>query len=121
MLTCSQKLKNQSSSHPHENDPGHSKNNIHIDQGVSSSQTGKDKVSFDFIQFCEESKIQISPLDYLKSHPSELKRLIDQCRGNASKLNHSVTVEEGDETLMSNLFNQKDSIALATSPRQKPN
>ena len=67
--------------------------NIHVDQGVSSSQMGKEKVPFDFIQFCEESKIQISPIDYLKSHPSELKRLIDRCKGNTSELNHSVTIE----------------------------
>ena len=76
---------------------------------------GKDKVPFDFIQFCEESKIQISPIDYLKSHPSEVKRLIDRCKGNTSELNYSVTVEGGDETLTSNLFNQEDSTILATS------
>ena len=75
---------------------------------------------FDFIQFCEESKIQISPIDYLKSHPYELKRLVDRCKGNTSDLNHNVTVEEGNVTLTSNLFNQEDSTILATSPRKKP-
>ena len=78
------------------------------------------KYLFHFIQFCKESKIQISPIDYLKSHPSKLKRLIDRCKGNALELNHSVTIEEGDETLTSNFFNQEDSTILATSPRQKP-
>ena len=79
---------------------------------------GNYKVPFDFIQFCEESKIQISPIDYLKSHPSELKRLIDQCKGNALELNQIVIVEEGDETLTSNLFNQEYFTILATSPRK---
>ena len=80
---------------------------------------GKEKVPFDFIQFCEESKIKISPIDYLKSHPSELKRLIDRCRGNTLELNHNVAIEEGDETLTSNLFNQEDSTILETSPGKK--
>ena len=57
----------------------------------------------------------------MKSHPSELKRLVDWCKGNTLDLNYSVTVEEGDETLTSNLFNQENSTILATSPRQKCN
>ena len=95
-------------------------NHTHADQGTSNSQTGKDKASFDFIQFYEDSKIQISPLDYLKSHPYELKRLVDLCKGDALELNHSVTVEMGEETLTSNLFDQEKSSVLATSPGQKP-
>lgn len=59
---------------------------------------GKDKTSFDFIQFCEESKVQISTIDYLKSHPSELKRLVDRCKGNTSDENYNVMVEKEDET-----------------------
>ena len=75
---------------------------------------------FDFIQFCEESKIQISLIYYLKSHPSKLKRLVDQCKGNTSYLNHNLIVEKGDDTLTFGMFNQEDSTILATSPRQKP-
>ena len=94
-------------------------NHTHADHGTSNSQIGKDKAPFEFIQFCEDSKIQISPLDYLKSHPSKLKRLVDQCKGDALELNHSVTVEVREETLTSNLFNQEDSFVLVTSPGQK--
>lgn len=83
------------------------------------SQTGKDKTPFYFIQFYEESKIQISPIDYLKSHPSELKRLVYHCKGHASHLNHNVTIKEEDESLTSKLFNQEDSTILATSPKKK--
>ena len=51
VLTQGQRLKNQSSSHPHRNDPSPSMNNIHVDQGASTSQMGKEKMPFDFIQF----------------------------------------------------------------------
>lgn len=119
MLTRGQKLKNQSSNHAPGTNHTSSSSNIPNDQGTSTSQIGKDKTPFDFIQFYEESKIQISPLDYLKSHPFELKRLVDHCKWDASDLNHNVTTEEGDEPLKSNLFNQEDSTILSTSPGQK--
>ena len=78
------------------------------------------KTSFDFIQFCEESKIQISTIDYLKLYPSELKRLVDRCKGNTKNTNYNIMVEEKDETLTSSIFNQKDSTILATSHGKKP-
>lgn len=120
ILTQGQKLKKPYSSHVLGNDPNSSSNNIHMDQGASTPQTSKEKTPFDFIQFFEESKIQISLIDYLKSHPCELKRLVDHCKGNALDLNHTVTMEEGDETLTSNLFDQEDFTILATSLKQKP-
>ena len=55
----------------------------------------------------------------MKSHPSELKRLVDRCKGNTSDSNHNVNMEERNETLTSNLFNQEDSTVLATYPGQK--
>ena len=70
VLTQGQRLKNQLASHPHRDDPSPSVNNICIDQGASNLKIGKDKMPFDFIQFCKESKIKISSIDYLKSHPS---------------------------------------------------
>lgn len=81
VLTHGQKMKNQASSHTHRDDSSPSMSKVHTDQGTSTSRTGKDKASFDFIQFCEESEVQISSIDYLKSHPSELKRLVDRSKG----------------------------------------
>ena len=72
---------------------------------------------FNFILFCEESKIQISPINYLKSHPSELKRLVDRCKGNTLDLNHNVIVEKEDDSLTYGMFNQGDPTILATFPR----
>lgn len=113
-------MKNQTSSHTQRADSSPSTSKVHVDQGASSSQTSKDKTSFDFIQFCQESKVQISTIDYLKSHPSELKRLVDRCKGGTSNLNHNVMPEKENETLTSNLFDQEESTVLATFPGQKP-
>ena len=104
VLTRGQKMKNQTSSHTQRDDSSPSTSKVHVDQGVSNSQTGKDKTSFYFIQFREEAKIQISTIDYLKTHPSELKRLVDRCKGVISDLNHNVMVEKEDETLTSNFL-----------------
>ena len=65
---------------------------------------GKNKSSFDFIQFCEESKIQISAIDYLKTHLVQLRNLIDWCKGNATDTNCSITVQGEEETLTSGIF-----------------
>ena len=119
VLTHGQRLKNQTSSHTQKDGSSPSMSNAHTDQETSTLQMGKDHTSFDFIQFCEESKVQISTIDYLKSHPSELKRLVDRCKGNTSDTNCKVMVEKEDETLTSGLFNQEDSTILATSPGQK--
>ena len=94
--------------------------NASADHGTSAPHVGKDKTSFDFIQCCKESKVQISTIDYLKSHPFELKRLIDRCKGNTSDKNCNIMVEEENKTLTSGIFNQKDSTILATSPGQNP-
>ena len=40
--------------------------------------------SFDIIEFCKSSRIQISLIDYLKSSPSELDKLIKFIRGSTS-------------------------------------
>ena len=72
VLTRGQKKKGPSSSHPQRNDLGPSTSNTPADIEVSASHMGKGKSSFDFIQFCEDSKIQISAIDYLKTHPVEL-------------------------------------------------
>ena len=59
-------------------------NKVDKDSGIvtSSSQKehkGKSANSFDIIQYCEEVRIQISPLDYLKSNLDRLQRLVEHC------------------------------------------
>ena len=54
VLTQGQKQKSQSFSHTQRNDSNPSTSNVHVDQGTSTVQEGKNKTSFDFIQFCEE-------------------------------------------------------------------
>ena len=60
-LTQGQKLKKLHYIHALGNHPNYSSNNIHIDQGASTSQMVKDKAPFDFIQFYEDQKFK-SPL-----------------------------------------------------------
>ena len=69
-------------------------------------QSSKEQGPSDFIQFCNDSKIQISPIDYLKSNPAELKRFIDHYKGDNINLNHHVasTLEDGSLTSNGNLL-----------------
>ena len=120
VLTRGQRYKNHFPNNAQRNDSGPSTSNAPADNDAFASHVGKNKSSFDFIQFCEESKIQISAIDYLKPHPVELKKLVDRCKGNATDANCSVMIEGEEETLTSGIFDQKDPIILATSPGQKP-
>ena len=56
----------------------------------------------------------------MKTHPVELKNLVDWCKGNAIDANCSIVVEGEEETLTSTIFDQKDPIILANYPGQKP-
>lgn len=86
---------------------------------MKTLQSGKECSPFDFIHFCKDSKIQISAIDYLKSHPNELKIFIKHCKDENVELNHATTFELEDDTLTSNLFNEVENSILATSPGQK--
>ena len=116
VLIKSQRKKNQN---PSDNDASPSSAN-HGNQGAKIPQSDKEKNPFDFIQFYQYSKIQISPIDYLKSHPFEIKRLVDHCKGDGINLKHNGTTKEENESLTYNLFDQEESTILATFPSEKP-
>lgn len=113
--------------------PSHKANRNDNSASSSSQKEEKDKLShsFDIIQFCEESKIQISPIDYLKSHPDQLQRLIDRCKnGGNIQVNSNVrdkiqiNTNEGnpqDEDLsIPRLLQEKESMIHATCLDLKP-
>ena len=57
VLTRGKKQKGPSSSHTKKNDLGPSTSNVPAEDEVHAPHAGKFKSSFDFVQFCEESKI----------------------------------------------------------------
>lgn len=88
--------------------------------------------SFDIIQYCEEVRIQISPLDYLNSNLGQLQRLVEHCNNkdechysmNTNVNHHNKTNTSGisfpDEDLALPKLFQEEFIVLTTSPNQKP-
>lgn len=48
-------------------------------QGMKIIHFGKELIPFDFVQFCKEFHIQISPIDYLKSSLPKLKKFVEHC------------------------------------------
>ena len=77
-------------------------------------------------------RIQISPLDYLKSNPDQLQRLVEHCNNkDGGHVNINVNVDHqkkasthgiplvDEDFSLPELFQDEDSIILATSPNQK--
>lgn len=45
---------------------------------------GKPQSSFEIIKYSKDAHIQVSPLNYLKTHPIELQKLVDYCKSDAN-------------------------------------
>jgi hypothetical protein len=56
----------------------------------------------------------------LKSHPHELKRFVEHCKGENVNVNYSVDQSPESETLTANLFHEAEVCNLATFPGHKP-
>ena len=79
-------------------------------------------------------RIQISPLDYLKSNPNQIQRLVEHYNNkdgghdsmNANVDHQNKTSTSGtplvdEDLVLPKLFQREESIILVTSPNQKPN
>ena len=92
--------------------------------------SGKSNPSFDIIQYCKDAHIQVSPLDYFKSNPIELQKLVDYFKwetGNITHPNANSTISNDqpststystpdEEPILPMLFKEEESSILATSP-----
>ena len=93
-----------------------------IDKGKTSPIV---EDSFDFIDHCKKTKVQIYQLDYLKVNPHQLERLI-QCVGKGKSwpkitINHKLGVFlEGEDNLEGTMTEKESFIVASFSKKHDP-
>ena len=90
---------------------------------VKSSPIVED--SFDFIDHCKKTKVQISQLDYLKANPHQLEKLIkcvNEGKGSPKiTINHELGVSlEGEDNLEGPMMEKESFVAASLSDKPDP-